>query len=167
MFSNRYFVKGTINLANHRNHLRASFWKPSLSWPHPKQDISSLYFQPKNESTHHKNYKNDVILRFWRVVLQGSIFECIRNHRSCYHVEWAFIEIILSRWCWLDGAEVSPFLANQRPSPGRFWFRSWSGIGLFKNLQSGSHPSFKSHTRRFSFGTVAITWQLCFKPVSY
>ena len=40
-------------------------------------------------------------------------------------------------------------------------FRSWSGIGLFKNLQSGSHPSFKSHTKRFSFGTVAITWLLC------
>ena len=40
-------------------------------------------------------------------------------------------------------------------------FSSWSGIGLFKNLQSGSHPSFKSHTKRFSFGTVAITWLLC------
>ena len=31
------------------------------------------------------------------------------------------------------------------------------GIGLSKNLQSGSHPSFKFQTKRSSFGTVLIT----------
>ena len=38
----------------------------------------------------------------------------------------------------------------------------WSGIGLLRNLQSGSHPSFKFQTSRFSFGTVAITYSLCY-----
>ena len=37
----------------------------------------------------------------------------------------------------------------------------WSGIGTFKNLQIGSHPSFTFHIRRRSFGTFFVTWAFC------
>ena len=37
----------------------------------------------------------------------------------------------------------------------------WSGIGTFKNLQIGSHPSFKFHIKRRSFGTFFITRAFC------
>ena len=36
------------------------------------------------------------------------------------------------------------------------------GMGLFKKLQSGSQPSFKFQTKRFSFGTILWTYRLCF-----
>ena len=35
-------------------------------------------------------------------------------------------------------------------------------MGLFKKLQSGSQPSFKFQTKRFSFGTILWTYRLCF-----
>ena len=36
------------------------------------------------------------------------------------------------------------------------------GMGLSKNLQRGSQPSFKFQTKRFSFGTILWTYRLCF-----
>ena len=93
--------------------------------------------------------------------------QCNFSHECCSSLK--MIMGFVNRWIWFriqTSLKIGLFKIYRSINSLSPVLLSWGigsfGIGLFKNLHSGSHPSFKFQTSKFSFGTVAMTYALCF-----
>ena len=95
---------------------------------------------------------------FSRNYFEKSNCPWMRHHQFYYHVEL----VLITFYIFNQGSWDAEFPTNLRQE---LWTNENApfGIGLSKNLQRGSQPSFKFQTKRFSLGTTCCTYRLCFR----